>query len=179
MKSVRELIALARAKPKALNYATGAPGSTSHLAGAVQSMAGGLQHRAGADKDTGPGLMAVMAGEAHLIFKDAAGVAPQLKAGRVRGLAVTSAKPSPLFPDLPPIAAAGLPGYEALLVDAVAGPARTPAAIIKRLNREIWYARSTSRIRAIRFSITASSRSAAHPKRWAGSCRIRLRSGPK
>jgi len=138
VKSVRELIALARAKPKALNYATGAPGSTSHLAGELfKSMAGGLQIVWVPYKDTGPGLMAVMAGEAHLIFKDAAGVAPQLKAGRVRGLAVTSAKPSPLFPDLPPIAAAGLPGYEALTVDAVVVPARTPAAIIKRLNREI------------------------------------------
>ena len=62
---------------------------------------------------------------------------PQMKAGRVRGLAVTSAQPSPLFPGLPPIADAGLPGYEALTTDAVVVPARTPAAIVNRLNEEI------------------------------------------
>jgi tripartite-type tricarboxylate transporter receptor subunit TctC len=79
----------------------------------------------------------VIAGETQLMFKDAAGVVPQMKAGRVRGLAVTSAQPSPLFPGLPPIADAGLPGYEALTVDAVVVPARTPAAIVNRLNEEI------------------------------------------
>jgi tripartite-type tricarboxylate transporter receptor subunit TctC len=137
VKSVKELIALAKARPKQLNFATGAPGSTAHLAAELFKGMAGINMIWVPYKDNGPGMMSVIAGETQLIFKDAAGVLPQMKAGRVRGLAVTSAQPSPLFPGLPPIADAGLPGYEALTTDAIVVPARTPTAIVNRLNEEI------------------------------------------
>ena len=137
VKSVKELIALARARPKQLNFATGAPGSTAHLAAELFRGMSAIDMVWVPYKDNGPGMMSVIAGETQLMFKDAAGLVPQMKAGRVRALAVTSAQASPLFPDLPSIAEAGLPGYEALTIDAVVVPARTPAAIINRLHDEI------------------------------------------
>ena len=136
-KSVRELIALAKARPRELNYASGAPGSTAHLAAELFTRMAGIAMVWVPYKDNGPGMMSMIAGETQVMFKDAAGVEPQMKAGRVRALAVTSAQPSPLFPGLPTVAAAGVPGYEALTIDAVLVPAKTPAAIISRLNQEI------------------------------------------
>jgi tripartite-type tricarboxylate transporter receptor subunit TctC len=82
-------------------------------------------------------MMFVIAGETQVMFKDSGGVAPQIKSGKVRALAVTSAQPSPLFPGLTTLADAGVPGYEALAVDAIVVPTKTPATIISRLNQEI------------------------------------------
>jgi tripartite-type tricarboxylate transporter receptor subunit TctC len=79
----------------------------------------------------------MIGGETQVMFKDAAGVEPQMRADRVRALAVTSAQPSALFSGLPTVAAADVPGYEALTIDAVLVPAKTPATIINRLNQEI------------------------------------------
>ena len=137
VKSVKELIALAKARPRELNYASGAPGSTAHLAAELFRTMAGIAMVWVPYKDNGPGMMSMIAGETQVMFKDAAGVEPQMKAGRVRALAVTSAQPSALFPGLPTVAAAGVPGYEALTIDAVLVPAKTPATIINRLNQEI------------------------------------------
>jgi tripartite-type tricarboxylate transporter receptor subunit TctC len=137
VQSVKELIALAKARPRELNYATGAPGSTAHLAAELFKEMAGITMVWVPYKDNGPGMMSMIAGETQVMFKDAAGVEPQMRAGRVRALAVTSAQPSALFPGLPTVAAAGVPGYEALTIDAVLVPAKTPATIINRLNQEI------------------------------------------
>ena len=135
--SVKELIALAKAKPGALNYASGPSGSSNHLSSELfKSMAGANIVRI-AYKGSGPGVVAVMAGEAQMIITSPNTVAPHVKAGKLRALGVTSAKPSALVPNLPTIAASGLPGYEFVSIDAVFAPAKTPASTIKRLNQEI------------------------------------------
>jgi tripartite-type tricarboxylate transporter receptor subunit TctC len=137
-KSIKELIALAQVRPGEINYATGAPGSTAHLATELlKAMAGGIKLTWVPYKDNGPGLRSVIAGETQMMITNMPGIEPLIKAERVRALAVTSAKPSPLLPGVPAMADAGVPGYEALSVDGMVVPARTPAAIINRLNQEI------------------------------------------
>jgi tripartite-type tricarboxylate transporter receptor subunit TctC len=138
VRSVKDLIALAKARPGQLNFATGAPASTGHLAASLFKSMAGINMAWVPYKDNGPGMMSVIAGETQLMFKDAAGLVPQVKAGRIRALAVTSAKPSPLLAGLPSIAeAGGLPGYEVLTIDAFVVPARTPAPIVTRLHDAI------------------------------------------
>ena len=88
-------------------------------------------------QNNGPGVLSVIAGQTQVMFANTPGVDELAKAGRVRILAVTTTEPSPVFPGVPWIAAAGVPGYEALTIDAVVVPARTPAAIVNRLNQEI------------------------------------------
>lgn len=137
VKSVKELIALAKARPADINFASGAPGSTSQLAAELFKGMAGVKMVWVPYKDNAPGLMSVIAGQTQVMFANMPGVEQLMKDGRLRVLAVTSAQPSPLFPEVPTVAAAGLPGYEALTVDAVVVPARTPAAIVNRLNQEI------------------------------------------
>lgn len=135
--SVKELLDLARSKPGELNYASGSIGSSSHLAAEL------FKHMAGVNivwipyKGGGPAMNAMLAGEVQLSFGTAAGVAPHTKSGRLRALAVTSAQPSALLPGLPTIAASGLPGYESVAFYGLFAPARTPATLINRLNREV------------------------------------------
>jgi tripartite-type tricarboxylate transporter receptor subunit TctC len=135
--SVKELLALAKAKPGELNYASGSIGSSSHLAAEL------FKHMAGVNivwipyKGGGPAMNAMLAGEVQLSFGTAAGVAPHTKSGRLRALAVTSAQPSALLSGLPTIAASGLPGYESVALYGLFAPARTPATLINRLNREV------------------------------------------
>ncbi len=133
--SVKELIALAKAKPGTLNYGSGAIGLLA--AELLKSMAGinivNVRY-----KGAGPALTATIAGEIQMIMAASGGIAPQIKAGRVRALAVTSAARSPAFPDLPTVAeAAGLPGYESVAVHGIYAPSATHAAIVNRLNQEI------------------------------------------
>lgn len=136
-KSVKELVALSTARPSDLNYATGTPGSSPHLAAELFKNLAGAKMTMVAYKSNGLGVMSLMQGETHVMFKDAPGVDQFVKARKVRALAVTSAEPSPLFPDLPTIAQAGVPGYDAIAIDAFYVPARTPTAVINRLNQEI------------------------------------------
>ena len=135
--SVKELIALAKAKPGALNFASGLAGASTQLSGELfNSMAGvkivGVPYKGGAAAVTD-----LMGGHVQLMFASAASVAPQIKAGRLRELAVTSAGPSEVFPGVPPVAAAGLPGYEVVTLYCIFAPAKTPASIINRLNQEV------------------------------------------
>jgi tripartite-type tricarboxylate transporter receptor subunit TctC len=88
-------------------------------------------------KGNGLALNALIAGEVQLAFATPGSVAQHIKSGRLRALAVTSAQPSPLLPGLPTVAAAGLPGYEASSIVGMFAPARTPARLVARLNREI------------------------------------------
>ena len=137
VKTVSELIALARAKPGTLNYAAGTIGATPHLAAELfKYMAGVNMVRVGY-KGTGPAVTAVMAGETQVSFPNAGSVMPHVRSGRLRGLAVCSAQPSDLAPGLPTVAATGLPGYESVSPQAVFAPAKMPPALIKRLSEEI------------------------------------------
>jgi len=136
-KSAKEFIALAKAKPMYLKYGSSGVGQASHLAGVIfESMAGAkmvhIPYKGG-----GPSMLALISGEVDLVFSNAVSVVPQMKAGKVRALAVTTASRSALLPDLPTVAEAGLAGYEANNWFGLIVPAKTPRAVVKQLNNEI------------------------------------------
>lgn len=134
VKSVRELIALARKDPDKLNYASFGVGNLNHLAmEQLKSMAGvKLTHVA--HKGSPPALAALLSGYVQLMFGSPPPVLDLIKSGRLRALGVTSAKRSPLLPEVPTISEAGVPGYEAGVWSGLLAPAKTPEAIIARLN---------------------------------------------
>jgi tripartite-type tricarboxylate transporter receptor subunit TctC len=135
--SVRELIALAKARPGALNYASTATGGTPHLAAELFKSMAGVDITHIPYKGAGAAMIDVMRGQVHLIFAVPNAIVPHVKTGRLRALAVTSAEPSVLLPGLPTVAGTGLPGYESVAIFGMFAPARTPEAIIRRLHQEI------------------------------------------
>jgi tripartite-type tricarboxylate transporter receptor subunit TctC len=137
VKSIDDLIALAKKRPGQLNYASGISGSTTHLPAELFKAMAGVDIVRVTYKGGAPALTALLAGETQVMFANAAGVGPQITAGRVRALAVTSAQRSALFPEIPTIAASGLPGYEATSLQGIFAPAATPAALVNRLNRDL------------------------------------------
>ena len=137
VKSVEDLIALARARPGELNYGSGGSGSSTHLAAEMFKSMARVNIVRVPFKGNSPALNAMFAGEIQLMIVTAGTVAPHLKSGRLRALAVTSAQPSPLAPGLPTMAASGLPGYESIQIYGVFAPRKTDGAIVKRLNEEI------------------------------------------
>ncbi len=137
IKSTRELIDMAKAKPGELNYGTTTPGASAHLAGAMFMSMAGVKFQEIPHSGSGPLLNTLLGGQGvHLGFISIASVMPHVKSGRLRGLAVTSPKPSPLFPGLPTVAEL-VPGYELAGATAVMAPPKTPVAIVNRLNREV------------------------------------------
>ena len=135
--SVKELIALAKARPGELRYSSAVRGSSLHLSAELFKSMAGVNIVSVAYKGTGAGVIGVLSGEVQMIFVGATSVASHTKSGKLRALAVTSAQPSALAPGLPTVAAAGLPGFEFVGIDLVFAPAGTPAAAINRLNREM------------------------------------------
>ena len=135
--SVRELIAAAKAAPGEINYAAGVVGSSNFIAGELFKAMAGVNLVRINYKGSGPALNDVIAGQVKLIFASTTGSSGHIKSGRLRALALTSAEPSPPMPGLPTIAASGVPGYKSEAIYAVWAPARTPPAIINRLNQEI------------------------------------------
>lgn len=137
VKSVRQLVALAKSRPGELNISVGGTGSSNYIAAIL------FNHMAGVNivripyKGTGPAMTAVMSGEVHAMFASAGGAAAHVKSGRLRALAVGSAGPSALAPGLPTIAASGFPGYVSEALHAMFAPAKTPPAIVARLNQEV------------------------------------------
>jgi len=136
VKTPAELIALARARPGGLNYAAGTLGATPHLAAELFKSLTKTNIVQVAYKGTGPGIIGTMAGEVDLMFPNAGSVMPHVRSGRLRGIAVCSAKPSPLAPGLPPLADT-VPGFETISPQGLFAPARTPPAIINRLQQEL------------------------------------------
>jgi len=137
VKTVGELLVLAKAKPGALDYAGSFPGSTSHLSGELFKAMAGVKVVYVPYKGPASALNALIAGETHVIFVNVPSATPHSKSGRLRTLAVTSAQPSALAPGLPTVAASGVPGYESVSPFGVFAPARTPEAIVGLLNQEI------------------------------------------
>ena len=137
VKSVKELIALAKAKPGALNYASGPTGGGTHLSAELFKSMAGVNIVRIPYKGGGLAAIDVVGGHVEMMFASPGTGTPHVKSGRVRALAVTGTKRSALLPDVPTVAASGLPGYEYVGLDAVYAPAKTPAAIINRLNQEI------------------------------------------
>ena len=134
-KSVKELIALAKAKP--LNGGSSGVGGTGHLAIELFNLQAGTKITHVAYKGGGPAMVDLLGGNIQLIFATAASSIGHIKAGKIRALAVTTAKRSALVPDLPTVAEAGLPGFEANNWNGFLVPAKTPRPIIDRLNKEI------------------------------------------
>jgi tripartite-type tricarboxylate transporter receptor subunit TctC len=137
VRSVKELIALAKARPGELNYGSGSTGASNHLAAELFSAMARVSMVRIPYKGGGPAVLGLIGGQVQLMFATAASVSPHVKSGRLRALAVTSAEPSALFPGLPAVAASGLPGYEAGTIYGVFAPANTPALLIERLHQEI------------------------------------------
>lgn len=134
-KSVKELIALAKTKP--LNGGSSGIGGTGHLAVELFNLQAGTKIVHIAYKGGGPAIIDLLAGNIQLIFATAASSIGHIKAGKIRPLAVTTAKRSALVPELPTIAEAGLPGFEANNWNGFLVPAKTPRPVINRLNKEI------------------------------------------
>ena len=137
VKSIKELIALAKARPGELNYGSSSTGASTHVAAELfKAMAGvnivRVNYKGGAQA-----VGDLIAGQIHLMFSPAGTATPHVKSGRLRALAVGSAEPSALAPGLPTVAASGLPGYESRSLSGLFAPAKTPVAIIKRLNQEV------------------------------------------
>lgn len=135
-KSIKDLIALAKARPDALAYASTAIGSTPHVATELFKHMAGVKITHIPYKGAGAAMIDIISGQVQLIFAVPNAVVEHGKTGRLRTLAVTSAQPSALLPGLPTVAASGLPGYESVGIYGMFATARTPDAIIRKLHRE-------------------------------------------
>jgi tripartite-type tricarboxylate transporter receptor subunit TctC len=136
-KSVKELIALAQAKPGTLNYGSGATGSSSHLAAELFKYMARVNVARVPYKGQGPAVIALLGGEVQISFATSGSVAGHLKSGKLRALGIATPKPSALAPGLPTVAESGLPGYQSASNAGMFAPARTPASLISLLNRHI------------------------------------------
>jgi tripartite-type tricarboxylate transporter receptor subunit TctC len=137
VKSVQQLIALAKVRPGELNYSASTLGSPGHLAWELFKSMAGVNIVGVPYKGTALGIAALISGEVQLVIADSGLMMPHAKSGKLRALAVTTPQPSPLVPGLPTVAASGLPGYDWLAATGMWAPAKTPPPIINRLNQEI------------------------------------------
>ena len=137
VKTVKDLIALAKKRPGELNYGSSPIGASTHLAAELFNALAGVNIVRINYKGGGAALNALIAGQIEVMFATAGLVKPLFDSGRLRALAVSSAQPSTLAPGLPTIAAAGVPGYESVSVHGIFAPAKLPAALLHRLNNEI------------------------------------------
>ena len=134
-KSVAELIALAKSKPGQLNFGSTGTGGLSHLVGELFNSGAGIRMTHIPYKGTGPALTDLLGGQIQVMFNDTA--LPHIQSGKLRALAVTGAKRWPQLPDVPTLAELGMPGYETYNWFGILAPAKTPAAMVTRLNREL------------------------------------------
>jgi len=144
--SVRDLIELAKAKPGALNYASSGNGASPHLAAEMLARATGIQMVHVPFKGMQPALVALLAGEVDLTFADVA-VMPLVRSGKLKALAVTTAKPSPLVPGVPTLGEAGVAGVEIPSVAGFIAPARTPHETVTFINASMSRALASSDLR--------------------------------
>jgi tripartite-type tricarboxylate transporter receptor subunit TctC len=137
VKSVKELIAFAKAKPGAIDFATGGIGSSPHMSVELFKRQFGLDMVAVHYKGDGAAIVDLVGGQVPIMFASIAGLIPYVKAGRLRGLAVTGAKRSTLVPEFPTIAELGYPGYEVITWFGLLVPAGTPSDVVSRLHQEV------------------------------------------
>lgn len=135
--SVAELIALAKAKPGELIAANAGVGSFTHITGVLFSMMAGVDIRQVPFKGGGPAMIDVVGGHSNVLFNSYVASQPHVVSGKLRALGVTGTKRTPLFPNVPTIAEAGVPGYEAANWWGFAAPAGTPPDIVKKLHAEV------------------------------------------
>ncbi len=137
VKSVKELIALAKARPGELSFSSSGVGGTPHLSGELFNALAGVQMVHVPYKGSAPAMADLLGGQIQLTFDNMLTVTPQVKAGKLRGLAITLPTRSPLVPELPTIAEAGLKGFEVQSWNGVMVPTGTPKDIVARLNTEV------------------------------------------
>ena len=135
--NVKELIALAKSRPGQLNFASGSTGSAGHLAGELFNSMAGVRMTHIPYKGAAPAVVDLMAGHVSLMFDNMSSALPNIKATRVRALAVTTLKRSPLLPQLPTISDAGMRGFDIATWFGIFAPAGAPPDIVARLNSEI------------------------------------------
>jgi tripartite-type tricarboxylate transporter receptor subunit TctC len=149
-KSVKEFIAIAKAKPGQLNYGSFGSGAVNHLTTEMLQSAAGIQlgnnvsFRGSADAN-----IQVMSGELPVMFDSMTSVLPHVKSGKLRGLAVSTATRSPFLPELPTIAESGYPGFEVAGWTGVFAPASTPAAVLDKIDRELIAAAKRPEVREL------------------------------
>jgi len=135
--SVGELLALAKAKPGQLNYASSGNGTPYHMAGELFKAMAGLDIVHVPYKGSSGARTDVLAGHVQLMFDAVTAMAPQVKAGKARALATTGKARSSILPDVPTVAEAGVPGYEAVIWLGLMAPAKTPPSVLRKLNAEV------------------------------------------
>jgi len=148
VKNLPELIALGKSKPQGLNFCSAGNGSINHLSGELFRQKTGLQMMHVPFKGSAPATVELMAGRVDLFFATVPTIQSQVKDGKVEVLAVTSAKRSPAFPNVPTLAESGVPGMQVSTWWGVLAPAHTPAAVIEQLNRAINEAAATEQVRS-------------------------------
>jgi tripartite-type tricarboxylate transporter receptor subunit TctC len=136
-KSVKEVIAAAKAQPGKLTYASSGNGTSIHLSGELFKSMAGVDMLHIPYKGSAPAVTDLLAGQVNMMFDNIPSSLPHIKAGKLRALAVTGSKRSHLLPDLPTIAEAGVPGYDSYVWFGVVAPAGTPPAIVARLHKDI------------------------------------------
>lgn len=137
VKSVQDLIALAKAKPGQLNYASAGSGTGTHLSAELFKGMTGVDMVHVPYKGGGPAVIALVGGQVQLMFGTTVALLPQVRAGKLRAIAVTTAKRTPAAPDVPTIAESGVPGFDHGPWNALFTTGRTPEPIVARLNREV------------------------------------------
>ena len=147
VKSVQELIAYARKNPDKLLFASGGNGTSHHLAGELFKRMTGTQMTHVPYKGSPQGITDLIGGQVHLIFDVASSIGPHVRGGRVRGLAITSAKPSPSYPALPTVAESGVPNFEVIAWAGMIAPGGVSKSIVSRLNAEVNKALATATVR--------------------------------
>jgi tripartite-type tricarboxylate transporter receptor subunit TctC len=161
VKNVRELVAYAKANPNKVNYASAAVASLGHLAGELLNSLAGIQMQHVPYKGSGQAVIDLLAGQVQVMVSGMSSVMPHIRGGKLRPLAVTGAQRSPAVPEVPTIAEAGYPGFEASAWYSVMAPAGTPKPVVARLNGEILRALKMpevkDRLENVGFEIVGSS----------------------
>jgi len=139
-KSVKEFIALAKSKPEQLRYASGGNGTSMHVSAELFSLMAGVSMTHIPYKGAGPALVDLISGQVHAAFLSVPAAVPHIKSGRIRALAVTGSRRSPLVPDLPTLSEAGLKGYGSEQWYGVLVPRQTPRPVVQRLNQDFAWA---------------------------------------
>jgi tripartite-type tricarboxylate transporter receptor subunit TctC len=136
-KSLQEFVALAKSKPGAMNYGSTGVGAANHLVAELFNSKAGLKMTHVPYRGTALAVGDLLGGQLTMVFGDPISVLPHIKSGKLRALAVTSLHRSPIAPEVPTVAESGYPGFEALAWHGILAPARTPPAIVRKLNEEI------------------------------------------
>jgi tripartite-type tricarboxylate transporter receptor subunit TctC len=135
--TARELIALAKARPGTLNFASGGQGTMTHLAAELFASTARIRMNHVPYKGGGPAIIAAVAGHTDLYFSSLSVALPHARSGKLRAIAITSSRRNPVAPDVPTVAEAALPGYEAVIWQGFAGPKGLPRPVVDRINSEV------------------------------------------